>query len=623
MASNVNNGSGQVERRVTRSGQAPTVRSQSENRKSRNSQVAAVANEGEDEDENPAPTPAPRSRATRNAPRSQRDTRDAFTRMIAPTLQIDRYKLELESAGQELMKEIRDLNFEEGFDVGVEVKNREKGIGNGDKILEASRRAVTWIESQIKSYGSITEKRAEKMKKYQKLLSTLSVKVEILLERLLVERQGHIIDLTRKNEGLLTQVGILTGKITDLTQNSSTTSIECDELKEFLQENLSALKLQNEENIETEAISNLRKQYEQSLYRNEEISRQKGTVDGELIQSREECERLRSEKDNLFRENEELKNAALISERVIQQLREQVSQPSFHRPLTVSTAFSGQSHAIQQSPGPLGLIAPQSPYGESARLQQPLSSPSTTSSFQSFPSYGFSGPAFPAFPFDEYHSPQFSVHSPAFGQSASSGHGFTSGSPPNYPTSMQPPARQSPLHTPGLNHPPRFEQPNPTLMQGQFGQFQLDRNFPPLNQAPPQFGVQGSAPGMVPPVPRNFRFLVSGRVQGGVLTLNVPAGLIQKMNEQIDEWIEAKKPPKWYQATSASSTRCVEVRSRSLGLVRGPQTSDDGDKFACLHCMDRGLLCVLVGRDGPVIAPLNLRERLPGATPQSPGYYIR
>ncbi|KAF7923424.1 uncharacterized protein EAE97_010862 [Botrytis byssoidea] len=561
MASNVNNGSGQVERRVTRSGQVPNVRSQSENRRNRNSQVAAVANEGEDDDENPPPTPAPRSRASRNAPRSQRDTRDAFTRMIAPTLQIDRYKLELE-----------DLNFEEGFDVGVEVKDRERGIGNGDKILEASRRAVTWIESQIKSYGSITEKRAEKMKKYQKLLSTLSVKVQILLERLLVERQGHIIDLTRKNEGLLTQVGILTGKITDLTQNSSTTNIECNELKEFLQENLSALKLENEENIEMEAISNLRKQHEQSLYRNEEISRQKGR-------------------------NQELKNAALVSAQAIQQLREQVGQPSFHRPLRVNTTFSGQSHAIQQSPEPLGFIAPQSPYGESARLQQPPSSPSTTSGFQSFPSYGYIGPPFPAFPFDESHSPQFPAHSPAFGQPSSSGYGLNSGSPPTYPTSMQPPARQSPSHTPGLNSPPGFEQSNPPPMQGQFGKFKLQPS--PANAA--------------------YKFLISGGVEGGVTTLNVPPELNQKMTDQITKWSKSSKASSWFQVTPVSRTRCVHVRLRNIAYAVAPATSNNGDKFACLHCMNRGLLCVLVGRDGPVIAPLNLRERLPGATPQSPG----
>ncbi|KAF7886045.1 hypothetical protein EAF00_010148 [Botryotinia globosa] len=194
MASNVNNGSVQVERRVTRSGQVPTVRRQ----RNRNSQVAAVANEGEDEDENPAPTPAPRSRASRNVPRSQRDTRDAFTRVIAPALQINRCKVELEYAGQELMNEIKDLNFDEVFDVGVEVKNREKLIGNGDKILEASRQAVAWIDSQIKAHHTMTEKCAEKMKRYQRLLSTLSVEVQIMLESLLVERQGQVIDLTQK-----------------------------------------------------------------------------------------------------------------------------------------------------------------------------------------------------------------------------------------------------------------------------------------------------------------------------------------------------------------------------------------------------------------------------------------
>ncbi|TGO54016.1 hypothetical protein BCON_0114g00280 [Botryotinia convoluta] len=448
MASNINSGSDQVERRVTRSGQVPTVRNPSENRRNRNSQVAAVAVADEGENE----TPAPRSRASRTVPRSQRDTRDAFTRIIAPALQLDRYKVELESAGQELMKEIKDLNFEEDYGVGGEVRNREKGIGNGKKILEASRQAVTWIESQIKSHNSMTEKRAEKMKKYQQFLSTLSVDVQIMLERLLVERQGHIIDLIRKNEELLKQ-------------------------------------FKNEENIETEAISNLRKQYEQSLYRNEEISKQKGRVDGELVQSREECQRLRLEKDVLFRENEELKNAALVSEQVIQQPREQL------------------------------------------------------------------------------------------------------------------PAHQSPSHTPGINQPPRFEESNPTILQAQFGRFRTKP--PPANVAPP-----------------SYKFLVSGGVEGGVTTMNVPPALNQMMMDQITEWLKSIKGTNWFQVTLVSRSRCVEVRVKNISQARAPSSSDDGDKFACKHCRDRHLLCVLVGDDGPVIAPLPLEQRAEGSTPRAPDYYI-
>ncbi|KAF7915107.1 hypothetical protein EAE99_010303 [Botrytis elliptica] len=1253
MASNVNNGSGQVERRVTRSGRAPTVRTQSENQRNRNSQVAAVAvavaDENEDEDE----TPAPRGRGSRNLPRSQRDTRDAFTRMIAPKLQIDRCKVELEYAGQECLNEIRDLKSEEGLDVGLEIKRREQLLENGHKILEVSRKAIAWIDSRIKAHNSNTEKCAEKIKKYQQLLSTLSVDVQIMLERLLVERQGQVIELTRKNEELLKQVGVLTGKITDLTQNSSTTSIECDELKEFLQDNLSALKNQNKENIETEAIANYRKQYEQLSCRNEEISKQKGRVDGELMQSREESTRFREEKDRLFRENEELKNditqhkldyhnlskdkeqvdsslvtksaritelEALIKEgqqslqqeilkssisnvrveqlekedtqrqealrkaevgsitmdyelnaskvqlketneelmnvksiaeqvpglkariedltkaledssedqklkktlwdmdveelekelksvkadnrslnadvlerdskitlleselsnlesirvsneallkeysdsiitkdlyienmisriknsddidcltleydqkikklsadlekaqkdyhnsrkirdedrgghritqekahlakqkmlaehikamaekdyqlveyrkefkdkvsslenlisqqsRVISQqdnyktqlkleiqrlnnlvevtqrevqitlqanleyerqanearsavnegskdsayfrgiisqlrhqvsglhselsqnkdsskdvtlfktksadleeiirklrrdasietqrytelsiekeirynrlcdkkrqverevdslqaeklkislkmeglerdikwaqerhneyraknikegselrgkisnlecqmesmktseeykkcedeviqleksqltskiemerleerikgmktqdeydslvrennteklelekkvemlqeeiqgmktdeeydtlarennteklelekkvemlqeevqgmktkeeyetlvteknaeklelekkiekLQEDLSKSTTSGSLTINTGVfgHGNGHNIQQSPQHFAM-GPQSPSGDHMRIQQSPSprTPGFQPPFQGFsthgpPQHGPSG-SLSQSPQQGFFgtSPQFPMHPPVYGQSLP---GFDAGPSMHPPTGfgsgppMYPPVGMGfgvgPSLPPGFNHPLGFQQPNPTLMQGQFGLFQLDRNFPPLKQASP-------------PVPHSFRFLVSGGVKGGVLTLNVPAGLIQKMNEQIDEWIEAKKPPRWYQPTPVGRTRCVEVRSRGLGLVRGEPTSDDGDKFACIHCMDRGLLCTLIGRDGPVIVPLNLKERLPGATPQSPGYYIR
>ncbi|KAK6600029.1 hypothetical protein H4I96_07355 [Botrytis cinerea] len=592
MASNVNNGSDQMERRVTRSRQAPTIRSQNDNRRNR-SQVAAAVNDGEDE------TPAPR-------------------RLL------HRCKVELESAGQELIKKVQDLNLEEGFDFAAEVRNREKGIGNGKKILEVSQKAVDWMESQLKSYNLMTEKTQEKMKRYKQILSTISVEVQILLDRLLLERQGQVIGLTHKNEELLKQVGMLTGRITDLTMNSSAaTSIECDELKEFLQENLSALKVQNKENVETEAISNLRKQCEQLLHRNEEISKEKGRVDGELIHSREESKRLRSENDILSRKNEELKNAALASEKLIQQLREQLSQPIFHPPLTINTFVPGQSHVVQQSPKPPGFIAPQTPCGESALLQQSPSS--TTSSLQSIPSHGFSVPPPPTWPFDEYYSPQFPIHSPEFGQPESSRHAFNSGSPltPGYRTSMQLPARHSPSHTPGTNQPPGFEQSNPTILQGQFGQFQLDRNFTSSNQTPAQSGnVQGPAQGIVPPVVHNYRFLISGGVEGGLLTLDIPAGLSQKMNEQIGEWIRVGRPSRWYQATILSKTRCVEVRSKNLTQVRGPPSSDVGEKFACKHCMDRRLLCVLVGGDGPVIAPLAHRYRLPDATPKTPGYYI-
>ncbi|KAM0146717.1 hypothetical protein ACHAQE_010614 [Botrytis cinerea] len=599
MASNVNNGSDQMERRVTRSRQAPTIRSQNDNRRNR-SQVAAAVNDGEDE------TPAPRSRASRSAPRSQRDNRDAFTRIIAPALQIDRCKVELESAGQELIKKVQDLNLEEGFDFAAEVRNREKGIGNGKKILEASQKAVDWIESQIKSRDLMTEQTQEKMKRYKQILSTISVDVQVSLDRLLVERQGQVTDLTRKNEELLKQVGMLTGRITDLTMNSSTTtSIECDELKEFLQENLSALKVQNKENVETEAISNLRKQYEQLLHRNEEISKEKGRVDGELIHSREESKRLRSENDILSRKNEELKNAALASENLIQQLREQLSQPIFHPPLTINTFVPGQSHVVQQSPKPPGFIAPQSPCGEFALLQQSPSS--TTSSLQSIPSHGFSGPPPSAWPFDEYYSPQLPMHSPACGPPESAGHAFNSGSPPTLGnrTSMQLPAHHSPPHTPGINQPPRFEHLNPTILQGPFGKFRI--NLPP-------------APANI--VPPSYKFLVSGGIEGGVTTTNVPPVLNQKMMDQITEWLKSVKGTNWFQITLMSRTRCVEVRVKNVSNARAPSSSDVGDKFACKHCINRHLLCVLIGSDGPVIAPLAHGYRLPDATPKTPGYYI-
>ncbi|TGO43930.1 hypothetical protein BOTNAR_1063g00020 [Botryotinia narcissicola] len=358
--------------------------------------------------------------------------------------------------------------------------------------------------------------------------------------------------------------------------------------------------------------------------------------DAEKLEMEKKIEKLREEIQGMKTKDE---YDVLVKEKDAEKLELEKKIEKLQEDLSVFG--HGNGHNIQQSPQHFGM-GPQSPYGDHMGIQQSPSprTPGFQPPFQGFSTHG-SPQHGPSGSFSQSPQPglfgtssQFlCIHRPGFdaGSPMHPATGFSSGPQVHPSTGSGPPMHPSvgmgfgvgPSPPPGLNYPPGFQQSNPPPGQGQFGQFQLDRNFPPLNQAPPQFGLQGPAPGMVPPVPRNFRFLVSGGVEGGVLTLNVPAGLIQKMNEQIDEWIEAKKPPKWYQATTASSTRCVEVRSRSLGLVRGPPTSDVGDKFACIHCMDRGLLCVLVGRDGPVIAPLNLRERLPGATPQSPGYYIR
>ncbi|KAI9641600.1 hypothetical protein NHQ30_009453 [Ciborinia camelliae] len=303
-----------------------------------------------------------------------------------------------------------------------------------------------------------------------------------------------------------------------------------------------------------------------------------------------------------------------------------------------ATTDGSQSFKHTQADDAELCLGEQSPYGFGGPLQFPLNPP------------GFSRHSRWAF-----DNPTTSLHTP--GSPHHSGYG-TSSKPPS-PSPHLPGLEQSSGSSPsptiaswtgqllGMEQAPAFSQssgfnqlPGPSQSPG-FNQLPGPSQSPGMGQPPAfnQLPGPSQSPGMGQPpafsqsrrdrpsAPSNlvrlaYRFLISGGVEGGSLTLDVPAELFQKVNGQIDEWVKSGKIIKWYQATTVGKTRCVEVISRGLTQVMGPSISDFGDKFACKHCKDRGCLCVLVGNDGPVVAPLSPSDRDVNAISGTVPYYL-
>ncbi|KAF7924968.1 uncharacterized protein EAE98_007056 [Botrytis deweyae] len=197
-----------------------------------------------------------------------------------------------------------------------------------------------------------------------------------------------------------------------------------------------------------------------------------------------------------------------------------------------------------------------------------------------------------------------SSSAPTVGGSQPSSQGFGHIQPP--PFSLGSPASRQP----NVQNAPR-QQSNQQQLQSAFTPHHASLQQVP----PPQPAVSFTLP---------YRFLVSGRPSGGVLTVNVLPTLIPMMNAQITRWsnVSSGKGSTWAQRTSASSSRCVEVRLKKEPVRKSPPSSDFGDKFACQNCIEKKLLCVLIGDNGPVIAPLPLEDRVANSTPLLPGYYV-
>jgi len=121
---------------------------------------------------------------------------------------------------------------------------------------------------------------------------------------------------------------------------------------------------------------------------------------------------------------------------------------------------------------------------------------------------------------------------------------------------------------------------------------------------------------------QSYSFLVSGDVATGQRTLAVNPSLIQKMNDQIARWESNPGYANWQGATGLSHKRCANTRVFKVSNARNPPASEHPN-VACKDCVKKRVLCTLVGRNGPVVVPLPVSERSPGATPTNGEYYAK
>ena len=149
-------------------------------------------------------------------------------------------------------------------------------------------------------------------------------------------------------------------------------------------------------------------------------------------------------------------------------------------------------------------------------------------------------------------------------------------------------------------------------------------------------GIHGNSPGQSsstagtfgpplqqqPPASQRYSFLVSGQLASGHQTLYVDPSVIQKVNAQITRWEGKKSHVNWAGFSSVSHKRCSETRVQQFRKTKNPPASENPNE-ACANCVANKMICVLVGGNGPVVVPLPVSERSPGATPTSGDYYVK
>lgn len=141
-------------------------------------------------------------------------------------------------------------------------------------------------------------------------------------------------------------------------------------------------------------------------------------------------------------------------------------------------------------------------------------------------------------------------------------------------------------------------------------------------QPPPTAGTLGPAPNPQQPT-QNFSFLVSGSLATGQRTLNVRPSVFQMMVDQATKWDRRMDRYHWTTKTSVSHQRCVDTRIVChFSHARNPPASANPNA-ACASCVNKGILCVLIGDNGPVVVPLPLSDRSLGATPIFGDYFVK
>ncbi|PMD29497.1 hypothetical protein L207DRAFT_593301 [Hyaloscypha variabilis F] len=119
----------------------------------------------------------------------------------------------------------------------------------------------------------------------------------------------------------------------------------------------------------------------------------------------------------------------------------------------------------------------------------------------------------------------------------------------------------------------------------------------------PTAGMVGS-PTATLQLPSRWTFLVSGSLATGQRISSVAPSVMLMMQDQVAKWEGNPVHRNWAAATRVSHKRCCETRIvQRLSTARNPPPSEN--------------------LNGPVIVPLPVSERTPGATPMQGEYYVK
>ncbi|KFY50600.1 hypothetical protein V495_00154 [Pseudogymnoascus sp. VKM F-4514 (FW-929)] len=133
-------------------------------------------------------------------------------------------------------------------------------------------------------------------------------------------------------------------------------------------------------------------------------------------------------------------------------------------------------------------------------------------------------------------------------------------------------------------------------------------------------------------MPTPVEFIAIGSLHGGIVAGTVASSVLALTNSKIEEW-KAKAVASghgeetWAQPNSKKNF-CVAVKHTKVKTPKWPANNyydpaNADQEFACPICHLRGSPCVWSrGNSIPRVLPLPPHARVPGATPQSVGYYI-
>ncbi|XMA13748.1 hypothetical protein WAI453_006539 [Rhynchosporium graminicola] len=120
-----------------------------------------------------------------------------------------------------------------------------------------------------------------------------------------------------------------------------------------------------------------------------------------------------------------------------------------------------------------------------------------------------------------------------------------------------------------------------------------------------------------------YTFLINGELADGprVTFQNVNNDVVTLVEEQITRWTSAPEKAKVWTRGADAHKRCSETRWSRLNASRNRPASENPNAV-CGRCLGKGVPCVLVGPNGPVVVPVPESRRDSTLTPMDEEYWV-